>query len=53
MISAEGEVEGVCEGFDEEGFGEAGNAFEKAVAAGGDGDEELLNDVVLSNDSTA
>ena len=44
------EVEGLGEAGDEEGLGEAGDADEQGVAAGEDGDEDLLDDLVLADD---
>lgn len=46
----EGEVEDVGDGFDEEGFGEAGNADEEDVPLAEHGGEDLLDDLVLADD---
>ncbi len=53
LDAAEGEVHRVGQRFDEEGLGQTGNAFEQAVTTGGDGDEDLLNDGLLSDNASA
>jgi len=47
------DAEGGAEGFDEQGLGEAGHAFEEDVAVGEEGDEQALNDGVLADDGFA
>ncbi len=37
----------------EQGFGDAGHAFDEGVVAGEDGDERLFDDVVLADDDLA
>ena len=44
------EVKDLGDGFDEQGFGEAGSAGDQAVAAGEEGDEDLLDDGFLADD---
>ena len=48
-----GEAEHAAERLDELGLGEAGHADEQPVAAGEDGDERLLDDLVLAEDDGA
>jgi len=44
------DVDGLGDGVDEGGFAEAGNAFEKDVAAAADGDEDIIDDFLLADD---
>ena len=44
-------MHGVGQGLHKEGFGQTWNAFKEAVATGGHRDENLLNDVLLTDDS--
>ena len=43
----------VGQGVDQQGLGQAGDADEEAVAAGEDGDQELLDDLSLADDDLA
>jgi hypothetical protein len=43
-------VEGLGEGFDGEGFGEAWDAFEQDVAVGEQADDETFDEVALADD---
>ena len=51
LNAAEAKVHRVGERFDQQGLREAWNAFEEAVATCGDGDEDLLDDGLLSHDA--
>jgi hypothetical protein len=53
LDAAEAEVHRIGERFDEERLRKAGHAFEQAVTTGGEGDEELLNDGLLSDNAPA
>ena len=44
------EVKDLGDGFHEQGLGEAGSAGDQAMAAGEEGDEDLLDDVFLADD---
>ena len=48
LDAAEGQVEGACEGADEERFGQAGHADEQTMAPAEEGDEELIDDFPLA-----
>ena len=43
-------VERLRDGFDQQGLGEAGSAGEQAVTTGEEGEQDLLDDVFLSDD---
>jgi hypothetical protein len=47
------QVEGLGDGVDEGGFAEAGDTFEEDVAAADDGDEDIFDDVLLTDDEFA
>ncbi len=49
LDSAEGLIEQRGEGGDHEGFGQAGNAFQNAVAAAEKGDHQLFDDLFLAD----
>ena len=47
------EVEGLGDGVDEGGLAETGDTFEEDVAAADDGDEDIFDDVLLTDDEFA
>jgi len=51
LDAAEAEVHRVGKRFDQQRLREAGNAFEEAMTARSDGDEDLLDDGLLSHDA--
>ena len=50
LDTVEGQCHGIGERADHEGFGESWDAFEEAVTAGEDGDEQLFDNVLLTDD---
>ena len=53
LNASEGEVEGLRQRANEQGLGETGNADEKAVAAGEEPKDKLLDDLRLTDDDLA
>jgi len=49
LDTVEGQCHGIGERADHEGFGESWDAFEEAVSAGEDGDEQLFDNVLLTD----
>ena len=50
LHALEGQIETLRERGDNQGFCEAGDAFQQAVAFGEDGDQDFFEDLVLAND---
>ena len=53
LDAGEGHGQAAGDGADHEGFGESGDAFEEYVALAEEGDEELFDDFVLTDDDAA